>query len=236
MLELDREMLPPDLVSIVIELALGMFSFWLAYQLLPTLRRVHEHAISCWFVAFCSVGGSALLGGFWHGFAPAMDPRTATLTETASVALAVAASFMFLIATLHVFTSGRLLNVLSGCAVMKFALFVVWATVNDDFRLVIYDSGLTMLAMLLLASSGAWLRSAPAAPWIIVGVVTAMLAALFQQGRVSIHRYFNHNDLYHVIQAGALYCLYRAGALLHDKEPVMPNFEATQPLPVIGEE
>jgi len=63
-----------------------------------------------------------------------------------------------------------------------------------------------------------------------------MLAALFQQSRVSIHRYFNHNDLYHVIQAGALYCLYRAGALLHDKEPVMPNFEATQPLPVIGQE
>ena len=236
MLELEREMLPADLVSIVTDLALGMFSFWLAYQLLPTLRRVHEHAISCWFVAFCAVGGSALLGGFWHGFAPAMDPRAATLTWTASMALAIAASFMFLIATLHVFTSGRLLNLLSGCAVMKFALFVVWATVNDDLRLVLYDSGLTMLAMLLLASWGAWLQRAPSAPWILAGVVTAMLAALFQQGRVSMHRYFNQNDLYHVIQMGALYCLYRAGALLHDKEPVVPNFEATQPLPVIGEE
>jgi hypothetical protein len=236
MLELEREMLPTDLVSIVTDLALGMFSFWLAYQLLPTLRRVHEHAISCWFVAFCAVGGSALLGGFWHGFAPTMDPRAATLTWTASMALAIAASFMFLIATLHVFTSGRLLNLLSGCAVMKFALFVVWATVNDDLRLVIYDSGLTMLAMLLLASWGAWLQRAPSAPWILAGVVTAMLAALFQQGRVSMHRYFNQNDLYHVIQMGALYCLYRAGALLHDKEPVVPNFEATQPLPVIGEE
>lgn len=236
MLELESEMLPADLVGIVTDLALGMFSLWLAFQLLPTLRRVHEHAIGCWFVAFCAVGGSALLGGVWHGFAPAMDPRAATLTWTASIALAIAASFMFLIATLRVFTSGRLLNLLSGCAVMKFALFVVWATVNDDLRLVIYDSGLTMLAMLLLASWGAWLQRAPSAPWILAGVVTAMLAALFQQGRVSIHRYFNQNDLYHVIQMGALYCLYRAGALLHDKEPVVPNFEATQPLPVIGEE
>src|SRR4249920_1425626 len=106
MLELESEMLPSDLVGIVTDLALGMFSFWLAFQLLPTLRRVHEHAISCWLVAFCAVGGSALLGGFWHGFAPAMDPRAATLTSTASMALAIAASFMFLIATLHVFTSG----------------------------------------------------------------------------------------------------------------------------------
>ena len=87
-------------------------------------------------------------------------------TASGKSALAIAGSFMFLIATLHVFTSGRLLSLLSGCAVIKFALFAVWASVNGDFRLVIYDSGLTMLVMLLLASWGAWLRRVPAASWI----------------------------------------------------------------------
>lgn len=227
---------PTDLIGIVTNLLLAAFAFWLAFLLLPAMRRLREHAISYWLAALCSVGSSALLGGIWHGFAAMMDPRTAALLWTASMALAIAASFMFLIATVHVFTSGRLLGLLSGCAAIKFALFAVWASMNDDFRLVIYDSGLTMLVMLLLASWGAWLQRAPSASWILAGVITAMVAALFQQGRVSIHRYFNHNDLYHVIQMGALYCLYRAGALLRDKDPEVPDFEATQPLPVVGEE
>lgn len=229
-------MQPTDLIGIVTDLLPAAVSFWIALQLLPTMRHLREHAISYWVAALCSVGASALLGGIWHGFAPAMEPRTAALIWTSSIALAIAGSFMFLIATLHVFTGGRLLGLLSGCAVIKFALFAVWASVNGDIRLVIYDSGLTMLVMLLLASWGAWLQRVPAASWMLAGVVTAMVAALFQQGRVSIHRYFNHNDLYHVIQMGALYCLYRAGALVRDQDPQVLDFEATQPLPVVGEE
>jgi uncharacterized protein DUF6962 len=229
-------MQPTDLVSIVTDVLLAAVSFWVALQLLPTMRHLREHAISYWVAALCSVGASAALGGIWHGFAPALEPRTAALIWTSTIALAIAGSFMFLIATLHVFTSGRLLGLLSGGAVIKFVLFAVWANVNHDLRLVIYDAGLTMLIMLLLASWGAWLQRVPAASWILAGVVTAMVAALFLQGRVSLHRYFNHNDLYHVIQVGALYCLYRAGTMVRDKDPQVLDFEATQPLPVVGEE
>lgn len=225
-----------EVMDIITDLLLSGFAFWLAFGLLHVARDLGEYAIRYWCAAFCSVGACALLAGIWHGFSPTMEVRTAALIWTSSMALAVAASFLFLIATLHLFTSGRLLGWLAGGAVIKFALFAVWATVNDDVRLVIYDSGLTMLAMLVMASWGAWLQRAPAAPWILAGVTTAMVAALFQQGRVSIHRHFNHNDLYHVIQMGALYCLYRAGPLLHDRDPTVPDFEATQPLPIIGEE
>ena len=64
-------MQPTDLTSIVTDLLLAAFSFWLAFQLLPIVRRLREHAISYWCAAFCSVASSALLGGIWHGFAPA---------------------------------------------------------------------------------------------------------------------------------------------------------------------
>ena len=63
-----------------------------------------------------------------------------------------------------------------------------------------------------------------------------MLAALFEQGRVSIHPQFDHNDLYHVIQTAAMYLLYRGGLLLREREPAAPDFEATQPLPIAREE
>jgi hypothetical protein len=225
-----------DLINIVTDLLLSGVAFWLALDLLRTARRVRQFAIRYWFGAFVGVAASGLLAGIFHAFSADLEPRTSGLIWTVSMALAIAASFLFLIGTLHAYTSGRLLGWLAGCAVTKFVLFAMWATVNDDFRLVIYDSGLTLAAMLLMASWFAWLQREPSAPWILAGVMTAMVAALFQQGRVSIHRHFNHNDLYHLIQMGALYCFYRAGAFLHDKDPNAPDFEATQPLPVVGEE
>jgi hypothetical protein len=51
-----------------------------------------------------------------------------------------------------------------------------------------------------------WLKRA-------IGVSLAGLAVLAL--RLAPHRHFNHNDLYHVIQLGGLYCLYRGAVLLH---------------------
>jgi hypothetical protein len=51
-----------------------------------------------------------------------------------------------------------------------------------------------------------WLKRA-------IGVSLAALAALVL--KLAPHRHFNHNDLYHVIQMGGLYCLYRGALLLH---------------------
>jgi len=38
-------------------------------------------------------------------------------------------------------------------------------------------------------------------------------AALVQAFRLAPHPQFNHNDLFHVVQMGALYLLYRGGML-----------------------
>ena len=45
---------------------------------------------------------------------------------------------------------------------------------------------------------------------LVAGVGLSLVAAGVQQSGWSIHRYFNHNDLYHVIQAVAVWLLYRA--------------------------
>ena len=51
-----------------------------------------------------------------------------------------------------------------------------------------------------------WLKRA-------VGVSLAGLAVLML--KLAPHRHFNHNDLYHMIQMGGLYCLYRGAMLFH---------------------
>jgi hypothetical protein len=46
-----------------------------------------------------------------------------------------------------------------------------------------------------------------------IGVSLAGLTVLVL--KLAPHPHFNHNDLYHVIQMGGLYCLYRGALLLH---------------------
>jgi hypothetical protein len=49
------------------------------------------------------------------------------------------------------------------------------------------------------------------------GVLVSLVAGLVQARRVGLHRHFNHNDLFHVIQMVGLYLYYRGGALLVDR-------------------
>lgn len=50
--------------------------------------------------------------------------------------------------------------------------------------------------------------------WLVVGCgITAVGLTLLVQ-KVSFHQHFNHNDLYHVVQMGGLYGVYRGGRRL----------------------
>ena len=215
---------------------LAAVTAWLAWKLFRHALRLKDRAIGLWVGAFCAVAGCSALAGISQVFSASMDPSMAALTRTGAPVLANAANLLFLLSTLRAFTSGRVLAVGAGVAVAKFALFSVCVAVNDDVRMVVYDGALTMIVVIVLSTWGAWAQRLPSATWILAGVLVSMLGALFQQGRVSIHPHFGHDDLYRVIQTGAMYLLYRGGLLLRERERTAPDFEATQPLPVVKEE
>lgn len=51
--------------------------------------------------------------------------------------------------------------------------------------------------------------------WLKGGLAITLVGLAVLVGRVSFHEHFNQNDLYHVIQMGGLYCLFRAARRLH---------------------
>ena len=55
-----------------------------------------------------------------------------------------------------------------------------------------------------------------ASRWVLFALALSALAAGVQYGRWALHAHFNHNDLYHVIQIGAMVLFYKAGKLLRD--------------------
>jgi hypothetical protein len=92
---------------------------------------------------------------------------------------------------------------------VKLVVYASWMIAHDDFLWVLIDYGLT-LVVLAAFHLAAWLRDrAPSAPWILASVAVSILAAAVQASGLTLHRHFNHNDLYHVIQLAALWLLYR---------------------------
>ena len=90
-------------------------------------------------------------------------------------------------------------------------------TRRPEFRVAAADYG-AALAVVLVAGVYVWVRfDAPAAPWLVAGVLVTLAGSIIQARRLGLHRQFNHNDVFHVVQMGALYVFYRGGLLLVDR-------------------
>ena len=52
--------------------------------------------------------------------------------------------------------------------------------------------------------------------WLKRAVVVSLVGLAALVVKLTIHEHFNKNDLYHLIQMGGLYCLYRGAIFLHN--------------------
>jgi hypothetical protein len=173
---------------------------WLAWRLPKTFRSQ-----GWWGVAFAALALGAFLGGTWHGFLQSDALWKATVLTVG------VASFAMLAGSAIATTSGSSRNVLLAFALIKLIIYSVWMLRRDEFIFVVLDSGIAFAAV---AALHLWRFNG----WILAGVAVSVLAALVQASGLSLHRHLNHNDLYHLIQIGAMVLLYRGARLLTDGE------------------
>jgi len=148
-----------------------------------------------WALAFFAVALAALLGGTWHGFW-----QNDLLWKATTLAAGVA-SFGMVAGSARAVTTGRVQAGLAAFAVVKLAAYAAWMLYHDDFIWVVVD---TAAALLIVAALYLWRFNG----WIIAGVAVSVLAGLAQASGLRLHAHFNHNDLYHVIQIGAMLLFY----------------------------
>jgi hypothetical protein len=167
-------------MALVTDGALGLLAWFFAAK----LWRPHR----MWALAFLFTGVAAIAGGVYHAY----GDRTDVLWKVTVMAVGIAS--FFLLAGTH-----RRLAVL---AAVKLVVYLTWMTTHDSFLWVIADYGITLLIVGIVH---------PAKRWVWASIAVSVIAALIQQAGLTIHpRWFDHNDLYHVIQMIALWLLYRA--------------------------
>lgn len=157
-----------------------------------------------WSLAFVCTAVASLAGGSYHGFGPMLEPQFAVALWKLTLLAVGCASFFLLIGTSRS---------LAAFAAIKLVVYASWMITHDDFVWVIADYGSTLLIVGAVFVAR-WRRQRHrAAPWVLASIAVSVIAALVQQSGFALHRHFNHNDLYHLVQIVALWLLHRGGRL-----------------------
>lgn len=159
---------------------------------------------------FGSVGLAALAGGTVHGFfldtgtvGPAILWPAALIATglTALSAWAIGAGILFPVLI------SRWISIAAAVEFVAYSTVVLLVTQEFWVAVVNY---LPALLFLLVSFCAAWGRTGEPKLFVgLLGLTLTLVASWMQQSRIALHpTYFNHNALYHLIQAGALFMIF----------------------------
>jgi hypothetical protein len=181
-------------------------------------RTATETPVQRWFVIFFGATAVAsLAGGTVHGF----FADSKALWRFVLIALGVVSASAWAIGARLLFDE-RIARLITGAAVVElvvYSLLVVFVT--DSFSIAI--ANYLPATLFLIAAFFAAYRSGAGTPVAIglSGLLLTLVAAAVQQARIALHPiYFNHNALYHLLQAIALLLIFRAAIFL---APLVPG-------------
>jgi len=166
--------------------------------ILALRARAGQKSRQWWGIALLCLALAAAIGGTYHGFALPMLWKP-------TVFIAGAASAAMLAGSAYATTRGSARHAVLVLVALKLAAFWAWTWHDPRFIWVVADSG---AAFALVALLHCFKRDA-AARGVLWGVGLSLAAGAAQASGFDLHRHFNHNDLYHVIQIAALVAFYR---------------------------
>lgn len=188
-------------VTLATDYLLAGVTAWLCFLLWK--QRESQRSRHGWTIAFGALALGAFLGGTWHGLL-----QSDLLWKATVLAIGVA-SFAMLAGSAYAVLSGAPRTLLLALAGVKLLVYAAVMLVRAEFIFFVIDSGVTFA---LVAALHLWRFNG----WIVAGVAVSLLAALAQASGLALHRHFNHNDLYHVIQVAAMLLFYRGVRRLTD--------------------
>lgn len=171
-----------------------------------------------WAAGFWAVALAAFAGGTVHGFRGLLGRGWEPALWKASLFAIGGFAFAAVMTAIVGGVSRRWRSSLIVIAAIALLGYLVCVGGHPEFRYASIASAFG-LGVLLVQQTIAWSRfGVPSASWIAAGVAVAAVGAGIQQAGLAPHPYFNHNDVFHVIQIVSTYLFYRGGLLLSDRD------------------
>jgi hypothetical protein len=159
---------------------------------------------------FAATAVAALTGGTVHGFfASGTTTPGVFLWRLTLVAIGVTALAAWTIGARMLFTPGEASVIEITAASILAVYIIIVVAVSDRFWIAIVHYLPPTLLMLAAFGVAAFRDQTTPALAGLAGMVLTLVAAGIQQAQIALHPvYFNHNALYHAIQAVALWLIY----------------------------
>ena len=201
--------------TLITDYLLGAFTLLLGMLLL----RGSGLPTRLWGWGFIASAIAAITGGTWHGFETVLDERALFWIWKATMYLLGVFGLATVCGSIVAAIDGRLRTVCIAAACAVTIAYGVAAATHDAFIYVIAFNAITMAAILVIQVFTRVRHRDPASPWIIAGIAISAVGAAVQASGYSPYALFNNNDLFHVIQAGAMYLFFRGAVLLRSEPP-----------------
>jgi len=167
-------------------------------------------------LVFLFMGLAGLFGALSHGIGPYFTEGIHSFFWKMALYSIGLTTFTMLLGGLYNAVPYKTMEWLKWLPFLALILYIVFITKHDNFGTVVlfYVPAMILLIILMLYS---FLRfQGDGTGWIIVSILVSFAGAAVQQSGFSLHKHFNHNDLYHMIQMGSMYLLYRGVWMLKD--------------------
>ena len=160
---------------------------------------------------FSATALASLAGGAVHGF----FADSKILWRFVLIALGVVSASAWALGARLLLTD-RVAGFVTAGALVELAVYTLLVVfVTDSFSIAI--ANYLPSTLFLIVAFVASYRSGAGTPVAIglCGLLLTLVAAAVQQARIALHpTYFNHNALYHLLQAIALFLIFRAAVFL----------------------
>lgn len=217
-------------VTTLTDLILALMSFYFGHMLFYVHSKAgrasnNKRFKQFWAIAFLFLGASSFLGALAHGF-PYLEIQFPALGKAwpfTVMCMGVMSFYLLLALAIEYFSRWRTaIFFLAYFKMMIFFLLMIgypqkyFGDLKDvSFSLVIYDYA-PVLILLLIMNTIDFVKSEKdsirkiAAKTMVLGLLLSIGGTLVQVSGFGLAKNFNHNDIYHVIQMGAIYLMYKA--------------------------
>ena len=214
-----------DADVVLTDLGLAVLGAWLAWKLArtPATATLARSGV----LIMAALASAAFWGAVFHAFFPGTSTRAGFMAWM-PVALSIAVIGTALLVLAFRVAAPRVPpSVRRGIgAVYGIAFALTVLLVDSSYRTIVCFYAPVVLLFLVVAVRQAVKTGSSGWTLIAVSFGVSLLAAAVQQARISVHpEYFDHNAVYHVLQAIALVLLYRG--FLRAPMPVGPSASAT---------
>ena len=177
-------------------------------------------ARSYWGWAMVALAIGALLGAISHGVGPYFsDELKGIIWKLTIVSIGLTAVLM-LIGTTHHLAPKSVVKWVLVIIISSYIIYLAVILKDDRFiKVISYYLPIMILITIAMLISKFILHNSGSG-LIALGLMISFIAAGVQMNGFTLHKHFNHNDLYHVIQLVGIYFIYSGARLIGDYSPV----------------